>query len=157
MHPIHGESSPAVMSIESLSVLGDGISLVLSRWPALQTAIRNEWGGRDSRRKSDELASTILSWFAHSRVPIYIDDLESILDENMMLSFNTEIEDGSVEEVAEQLMIMHEECLQGNYESIDTLRKSVNTKSVSQSRRWKEQLEAKARLRDKHLLGEGKA
>ena len=31
--------------------------------------------------------------------PLYIDDLENIVDENMVLSFNTEIEDGSIEEV----------------------------------------------------------
>ena len=31
--------------------------------------------------------------------PLYIDDLENILDETMAESFNTEIEDGSVEEV----------------------------------------------------------
>lgn len=31
--------------------------------------------------------------------PLYIDDLENLIDESMVLSFNSEIEDGSVEEV----------------------------------------------------------
>lgn len=31
--------------------------------------------------------------------PHYIDDLETMLDESMLHSFNTEIEDGSFEEV----------------------------------------------------------
>lgn len=39
-----------------------------------------------------------------------------------MLSLNTLTEDGSVEEVAEKVMIMHEECLQGNYASVESLR-----------------------------------
>ncbi|XP_038970166.1 pre-rRNA-processing protein TSR2 isoform X2 [Phoenix dactylifera] len=84
---------------ESLSLLREGISLVLSQWTALRMAIENEWGGRDSHRKSEELVSTILYWFTQSKPPLYIDDLENILDENLVLSFNTEIEDGSVEEV----------------------------------------------------------
>ncbi|KAJ4981735.1 hypothetical protein NE237_032572 [Protea cynaroides] len=71
--------------------------------------------------------------------PLYIDDLENTLDETMMLLFNAEIGDGSIDEVAEQLMIMHEDRLQGNYESVEKLRKSsLGTEVVSQSRqlRW---------------------
>jgi len=121
---------------QSLNLFGEGISLVLSRWTALQMAIENQWGGWDSLQKSHDLASSILSWFSQSKGPLYIDDLESILDESMALSFNTEIEDGSVEEVAEELMVMHEECLKGNYESIENLRKSVSgTNAASQSKR----------------------
>ncbi|XP_008813560.1 pre-rRNA-processing protein TSR2 isoform X1 [Phoenix dactylifera] len=121
---------------ESLSLLREGISLVLSQWTALRMAIENEWGGRDSHRKSEELVSTILYWFTQSKPPLYIDDLENILDENLVLSFNTEIEDGSVEEVAEHLMIMHEDCLKGNFEPIEKLRKlGPGTNAISQSRR----------------------
>ncbi|KAJ6796556.1 pre-rRNA-processing protein TSR2 [Iris pallida] len=53
----------------------------------------------------------------------------------MAASFNTEIEDGSIEEVAEQLMVMHEGCLEGNYESIEKLRNLVPvTNAVRQSK-----------------------
>ncbi|KAI0493058.1 hypothetical protein KFK09_027334 [Dendrobium nobile] len=88
----------SAMSLESMEVLQEGISLVLSQWSALQMAVRHEWGGRDSRRKCDELAGTLLSWFCQSKAPVSIDDLENVLDENLLLSFNTEIVDGSVEE-----------------------------------------------------------
>ncbi|OAY78946.1 pre-rRNA-processing protein TSR2 homolog [Ananas comosus] len=125
-------SSPAAWA----AVLGEGVSLVLSRWTALQMAVENGWGGRDSRRKADDLAASILSWFAQSKDPHYIDELENMIDECMVISFNAEIEDGSVEEVAEQLMIMHEDCLKGNYESIEKLRNSgPRINAVSQSRR----------------------
>ncbi|PIA31743.1 hypothetical protein AQUCO_04900202v1 [Aquilegia coerulea] len=60
--------------------------------------------------------------------PLCIDDLEHMLDETMILSFNTDIEDGSIEEVAEELMIMHEDCLQGNYDSVEKLRARLATK-----------------------------
>ncbi|URE37381.1 Pre-rRNA-processing protein [Musa troglodytarum] len=97
-----GDEGPhGVLSPQSLSVLGEGISLVFSRWTALQMAVENAWGGKDSRSKSEELASTILSWFSQSKGPLYIDDLENMLEENMEALFNTEIEDGSIEEVVD--------------------------------------------------------
>ncbi|KAK9941183.1 hypothetical protein M0R45_017802 [Rubus argutus] len=55
--------------------------------------------------------------------PLYIDDLEEMLNE-AMLSLNTMIEDGSIEEVAEKIMIMHEECLDCNFKSIESLREA---------------------------------
>ncbi|XP_020091534.1 pre-rRNA-processing protein TSR2 homolog [Ananas comosus] len=130
-----GDPSPMAHP-EPLSLLREGISLVLSRWTALQVAIENEWGGRDSCAKADDLAASILSWFLQSKDPLYIDDLENLIDESMVLSFNSEIEDGSVEEVAEQLMVMHEDSLKGNYESIEKLRRTgTQVNAVSRSRR----------------------
>ncbi|GMY27388.1 pre-rRNA-processing protein TSR2 homolog [Fagus crenata] len=85
------------------------ISLLLSRWNGLQMAVQNEWGGRDSLQKSHQLATDIFSWFSQSRAPLCVEDLENLLHESLLFSFNTEIEDGSIEEVAEQLMNMHEE------------------------------------------------
>ncbi|XP_038716840.1 pre-rRNA-processing protein TSR2 homolog isoform X2 [Tripterygium wilfordii] len=112
------------LSEEAVAPFREGIALTLSKWSALQMAVENEWGGRGSRSISEQLNSDILSWFTQSRDPLYIDDLENILDE-AMLSLNTMIEDGSVEEVAEKLMIMHEECLEGNYTSIEKLRHAI--------------------------------
>ncbi|XP_078153135.1 uncharacterized protein LOC144548338 [Carex rostrata] len=53
----------------------------------------------------------------------------------MLDSSSTEVWDGSVPEVAEQLMIMHEECLEGKYESIQKLKQlAPRTNVVSQSK-----------------------
>ncbi|XP_039137121.1 pre-rRNA-processing protein TSR2-like [Dioscorea cayenensis subsp. rotundata] len=113
------------LSPEAAARFGEGISIVLARWTALQMAVQNGWGGRESRQKADKLASAVLSWFSNDKGFVILILLlmiwKNLLDENMVLSFNTEIEDGSVEEVAEQLMIMHEDCLQGNFELIDQL------------------------------------
>ncbi|KAH7849518.1 hypothetical protein Vadar_019024 [Vaccinium darrowii] len=108
-----------VLSADSAAQLRQGIDLVLSRWSALQMAVVSEWGGRDSLLKSHQLAVDIFSWFTQSREQLYIDDLEDMLDESM-LSLNTEIDDGSVEEIAEKLMIMHEECLEGQPEGMNS-------------------------------------
>ncbi|KAG7024555.1 Pre-rRNA-processing protein TSR2-like protein [Cucurbita argyrosperma subsp. argyrosperma] len=107
----------------ALPLFQEGIGLVLSRWSALQLAVENEWGGRDSRRKVELLCSDILTWFTQNKEPLYIDDLEMILDE-ALLSLNTQVDDGSIEEVAERLIVMHEECLDGNFSSIEKLRQS---------------------------------
>ncbi|KAJ4832090.1 hypothetical protein Tsubulata_049429 [Turnera subulata] len=113
-----------LLTEESGSVFGEGISLLLSNWSALQLAVENEWGGRGSRRIADQMVSDIFSWFTSSKEPLYLDVLENILDE-AMLSLNTVIEDGSVEEIAEKLMFMHEECLEGNYTSVLKLREAA--------------------------------
>lgn len=82
--------------------------------------------------------------FASIAAPLYVEDLENLLHETLLLSFNTEIEDGSIEQVnssnelldytfeitiklkemsmfgwkfeqvAEQLMMIYEENLQGS-------------------------------------------
>ncbi|KAM6545472.1 hypothetical protein CsatB_026208 [Cannabis sativa] len=92
------------------SHLRDGIAAVLLRWNGLQMAVNNHWGGPDSLQKSHKLASDIFSCFSQAKAPLYVEDVENLLHESLLLSFNTDIEDGSIEEVAEQLMALHEEC-----------------------------------------------
>lgn len=58
----------------------EGIGLVLSRWSALQLAVENEWGGRDSRRKVELLCSDIFTWFTQSKgtfTHFHLDNLSS--------------------------------------------------------------------------------
>ncbi|XP_056176024.1 uncharacterized protein LOC115677641 isoform X2 [Syzygium oleosum] len=100
---------------EAVARLQEGITVLLSRWRGLQLAVENQWGGPDSLRKSRQLAADILSCFACSKEALYVEDLENFLHECMLLSFNTEMEDGSIEEVAEQLMMLHAEYLQGHH------------------------------------------
>ncbi|KAM0878100.1 hypothetical protein ACQ4PT_035074 [Festuca glaucescens] len=110
------------LSPQAAAALQEGIGLVFGRWTALQMAVENEWGGRDSRAKANQLAASIFSWFANSNGPFYYDDLEPMMFDSISESLNANFEDGSVGEVAEQLLIMHEECLQNNFSSIEKLR-----------------------------------
>ncbi|KAM7251924.1 hypothetical protein ACFE04_023807 [Oxalis oulophora] len=118
----NGGAPPQLVG-QALELFKEGLSMTLSRWSALQMAVEMEWGGRDSRRKAEELESDILSWFTQSRgkEPLYIDDLECFLEE-AMITLCTGVEDGSITEVAEKLMIMHGECSEGNFQSIEKLR-----------------------------------
>ncbi|KAM1994725.1 hypothetical protein ACFX16_010885 [Malus domestica] len=120
------------LSAEAVAIFREGIGLVLSRWSALQLAVDNEWGGRGSRQKAEQLAADAFSWFTQSAgiqinsltstmEILYIDDLEDILNE-AMISLNTMTEDGSIEEVAEKLMFMYEDCLTDNFNSVESLR-----------------------------------
>ncbi|KAG2306611.1 hypothetical protein Bca52824_026359 [Brassica carinata] len=97
------------------SDLRRGIGELLGRWGGLQMAVKNKWGGHDSLEKSQELAHDLFHLLSQPNV-ITVDEIESFLHESLLLSFNTEMEDGSIEEVAEQLMILHEEnCLHGSH------------------------------------------
>jgi len=64
---VSGASQTLTLASESLNLFSEGISLVLSRWTALQMAVENQWGGRDSLQKSIDLADSILSWFSQSK------------------------------------------------------------------------------------------
>ncbi|CAH8261436.1 unnamed protein product [Arabidopsis lyrata] len=103
-----------VPSVADDSVLQRDIRELLSRWGGLQMAVKNQWGGHDSLKKSQELAHHLFHLFSQSNV-ITVEEIENLLHESLLLSFNTEIEDGSIEEVAEQLMILHEEHLRGSH------------------------------------------
>ncbi|KAL0426547.1 UNVERIFIED_CONTAM: hypothetical protein Slati_2829500 [Sesamum latifolium] len=124
------------LTAEAAAQLQEGINLVLSRWAALRMAIENEWEAV-TRCRSPSSSATICFIFSrnpkyfkhHFPEQVYIDDLEDMLDE-FMLSLNTEIGDGSIEEIAEKMMVMHEECLEGNFDTIKRL-KETNISSVS--------------------------
>ncbi|KAI3923625.1 hypothetical protein MKW98_011255 [Papaver atlanticum] len=117
----------------TLALVEEGIRLILSQWTALQLALQYRSYDRFSCQKAEQLRADIFSWFIQSK-ELYIDDLEDILEESMSLSFDTDVADESIEEVALHLMIMHEECLQGKFESIEKLRVASNgSKAVSQS------------------------
>ncbi|KAF3339648.1 pre-rRNA-processing protein TSR2 [Carex littledalei] len=129
-----GGEVPQVLSGQAAAIFAEGISLVLSRWTALQMAVENQWGGRESRGKADQLVASIQEFFGQKE-DLYIDELEELLEVYMLDSLSTEVQDGSVPEVAEQLMIMHEECLEGKYESIQKLKQlAPRTNAVSQSK-----------------------
>uniref|UniRef100_A0ACD6AJD6 Uncharacterized protein n=1 Tax=Avena sativa TaxID=4498 RepID=A0ACD6AJD6_AVESA len=123
------------LSPQAAAELQEGIGLTFGRWTALQMAVENEWGGRDSRAKADQLAASIFSWFANSKGPFYYEDLEDMMFDSISESFHADFEDGSVGEVAVNLLEMHEECLQSNFSSIEKLRNTrPQGNAVSQSR-----------------------
>ncbi|WVZ60057.1 hypothetical protein U9M48_010124 [Paspalum notatum var. saurae] len=88
------------ISAEGSAALCEGIKLVFGRWTALQMAVENQWGGRDSRAKADQIGASILSWFCNSKGPHYFEDLVDMMYDSISESFNADFEDNSVEEIA---------------------------------------------------------
>ncbi|KAL7090553.1 hypothetical protein ACP275_12G048700 [Erythranthe tilingii] len=119
----------AVMAAEAAAQLLEGINLVLSRWTALRMVIENEWGGRGSLQKSQQLGGDIFRLLTQSKEEVSIRHVDDMLYD-FMDTLNTDIEDGSIEEISEKLMVMHEECLEGNFGSITSLRE-INTPKLS--------------------------
>ncbi|KAF6160763.1 hypothetical protein GIB67_035964 [Kingdonia uniflora] len=130
-----GNVLPKYLKQDSLPLFNERIHLVLGQWTVLQMAVENEWGGRESRQKAKKLAADIFSWFLKFKDSLCIDDLENLIDATMDNSFNTWAEDDSVEDVALELMTIHEEFLEGNYkcEKIEETSSSPS-KVVSQSK-----------------------
>ncbi|KAH7856604.1 hypothetical protein Vadar_003422 [Vaccinium darrowii] len=89
--------------------------MLLSRWNGLQMAIQNEWGGHDSLSKSKQLGYDIVTWFSQSKEPPCVEDLENLLHESLLLSFNTDIEDGSIEEVCVLFIFSSPTQIQQNF------------------------------------------
>lgn len=55
---------PARLTYEAANQLREGIDLVLGRWTALQMAIHNEWGGRDTRQKAQGFNVDVYHWLS---------------------------------------------------------------------------------------------
>ncbi|CAH9094190.1 unnamed protein product [Cuscuta epithymum] len=126
---------PPPLTAEAVAQLQEGIALVLARWASLRIAVEQEWGGPTSREKYDDLAARIFSFFTQSKEKVYVYDLEDILDDVMISSFNTELEDGSIEEVAEELMNIHAQCAEGNFECIIDLKRTMPLNSAETYKR----------------------
>ncbi len=51
----------------------EGVNLLFSRWTALCLAIDNEWGGRNSREKAEQIYNDVLHWFYnHKGAPLQV-------------------------------------------------------------------------------------
>ena len=58
------------MQQETRPVFEEGAALVLSKWTALGLAVENEWGGRNSRQKADDLIDEAIEWFYSRKGPV---------------------------------------------------------------------------------------
>lgn len=116
-------SKSSKLTADALKQFQEGVSLVFSVWAALQDAVSQGWGGHYSREKANSIESSVLSYFCQPRnnEPLYIDDLEVLLCEGMN-SLSLMGNEGECMEVAEKLMNIYEECLEGDYSSIQKLR-----------------------------------
>ncbi|RIA96477.1 Pre-rRNA-processing protein TSR2-domain-containing protein [Glomus cerebriforme] len=109
-----------------------GVSLLFkTQWTALKLAVDMQWGGHDSEDKRDWLIGVIVDYFDKNGKNTDIDDLGTILNQVMIDEFNTLLEDDSAYQVSQDLIKIYNECIQGNYLTVDLLQS--NQESTKQN------------------------
>ncbi|AET02564.2 Pre-rRNA-processing protein TSR2, motif protein [Medicago truncatula] len=108
-----------VLQGESLKAFNEGIDYVFNHWDALQNSIYYHRGGDNSHLKAKRLIDDVRDWFIQSNDPLHIDDLKGFINERLLVDFNLQIADGSDEHIAVELMVTHEDCLNGNFMTIE--------------------------------------
>ena len=96
------------------------IALVLSMWPALTFAVQNSLGGPQSSEKRDWFAGAISELF-EANPDADADYVEEFLLQVMNDEFDLNVEDGSTEEIAADLVAFRKSTLAGDFTRIDAL------------------------------------
>jgi Pre-rRNA-processing protein TSR2 len=52
-----------VLPKEGRAHFEEGVDVILGKWTALQLAVDQEWGGRNSKHKAEDMVNDILDWF----------------------------------------------------------------------------------------------
>lgn len=96
------------------------IALTLATWPALTLAVQNSWGGQQSSEKRDWFAGAI-SELIGSTPDADVEYVEEFLLQVMNDEFETNLEDGSGEEVAVKILGLRKLTLHGNFAMVDDM------------------------------------
>ncbi|KAL9148511.1 hypothetical protein ABFS82_12G046000 [Erythranthe guttata] len=101
---MNSNPTTAATTAGAAAQLQEGINLLLSWW-------------------------TVLRLLTQSKEEVSICHVDDMLY-NFMDTLNTDIDGGSIEEISDKLMVMREECSEGNFGSISDLRET-NTLNLS--------------------------
>eukprot|EP01024_Parvocaulis_polyphysoides_P048876 TRINITY_DN4687_c1_g1_i1.p1 TRINITY_DN4687_c1_g1~~TRINITY_DN4687_c1_g1_i1.p1 ORF type:complete len:236 (-),score=62.88 TRINITY_DN4687_c1_g1_i1:285-992(-) len=99
----------------------EGVKLLLDRWYILNLAIEMRWGNVEPTIKKEILYENIIDLF-QNRKDLDEIDLEDFFDEFFQIEFQIQAEDGSLGEVARDLISMYFECSEENFSRIDHLK-----------------------------------
>jgi pre-rRNA-processing protein TSR2 len=94
----------------------------LGLWPALTIAVTSNWGGEDSSAKRDWFAGAISDLFA-DRADTDEMDVEAVLLQVMQDEFDLNVEDESEIPVAEEIMKLRKETLEGNFAGVEAAKR----------------------------------
>lgn len=96
-----------------------GVSLAISNWDVLNTAVDNQWGGPDSADKRDWMAGIISEAFDQKDIDAYY--IEEMLLGIMQDEFDTNVEDESAAPVAQQIIKIYQSVADGDDKVVDEL------------------------------------
>lgn len=104
----------------------EGLSLLLSAWPVLRTAVREEWGGHESAEKAEWLVRALTEHFDERGHKLEQEELEDILLDVMAREFNVLLEDQSERTLADQMIVLFRQSVKGQVELLNKLRAASN-------------------------------
>lgn len=107
-----------------LVLFARGVIAVLNAWPVLRIAVSESWGGPQSAEKRTWIASTLVDSFETS--PLDEEEIEDLLLEAMVEEFDTEIEDGSPQLVAKDILNVWKAACSGETETVLRLETAAN-------------------------------
>lgn len=97
-----------------------GVSMMVYKWDALDTAVENKWGGPDSAEKRDWITSILVDLFRNEKV------VDAILIEETLLyamidEFETNVEDDSALPIASEIINIYKQCDMHDYSKVEGL------------------------------------
>ncbi|KIO29172.1 hypothetical protein M407DRAFT_242741 [Tulasnella calospora MUT 4182] len=125
-----------------LILFARGVIALLTSWPVLRIAIDQAWGGPESLEKRTFLASEIVDAFEEaqkrSKTAPDFDDVEVLILQAMAEEFNCEIDDGSSEGLARDIVSLWKEVREGRgveeVERIEGLARQAGASEVQATR-----------------------
>ncbi|KAJ8474685.1 hypothetical protein ONZ45_g15862 [Pleurotus djamor] len=94
-----------------------GVIARLLTWPALHIAVSNNWGGPESSEKRTWIASVIVDAFEDPSVKPDAQYIEEMVMQIMADEFETNVEDGSAEDIGRDLVRLWDAIQTGGAES----------------------------------------
>ncbi|RZC64441.1 hypothetical protein C5167_008132 [Papaver somniferum] len=135
-------AAPDQLAPQALSLFAEGICHILSHWVSLMTSVSvlkrlpkfqiseylTENRGKFMSEEVKQLADDILIWFAQSQDERKVKSLEYLIKQILRSKFNISVVDGSTLLVSSKLEMLHQDLVQGNFESVEELRNSSTSR-----------------------------
>ena len=107
----------------------EGVSYIFHNWTALKLAVEQDWGGVESDEKREWFIDVIIDHFDKHGKKLDIDEVEDILSQVMTDEFNATLEDDSPYLVAKHLILLFNQCINGNFAEVERLREKAKTQN----------------------------
>ncbi|KAI1006078.1 hypothetical protein K3495_g2141 [Podosphaera aphanis] len=113
---------------ECQSHLELGITLAIFLWPSLTLAVNSNWGGPESQAKREWFASSTID-LVNENIDADAEWIEEFLLNVMMDEFEVNVEDGSALQVAETIVRLRKDCMQGEWAEVLDMKEKWETKN----------------------------
>jgi pre-rRNA-processing protein TSR2 len=120
-------SSSTSSSAFHLTTFARGVLAIVELWPALRLAVSEQWGGTESEDKRTWIASSIIDLFEEAltapsiedtTAPIDQDDLADMLHGMILDEFEADLDDGSPDGVATDVIKLWTEVISGKQDMV---------------------------------------